>query len=80
MDYTFGSEISGGNFKIPRSEAEILNFRGTRKDWDSGPLTCKFANGCQVVIQGQGCFTKHGLPWVILAVESKGYKECVTGS
>ena len=46
-------------------KAEILNFPdfcGTCKDWYGGPLTHKLADGCQAVIQGQGRFTKHGLP------------------
>ena len=28
------------------------------RDLFGGPLTHMFANGCQTVIQGQGCFTK----------------------
>ena len=32
---------------------------------ESLPLTHKFANRRQAVIQGQGHFTKLGLPWVM---------------
>ena len=39
---------------------------------DDSPRTCKFANGRQAVIQGQGHFTKDGLPWVIPSVVVKG--------
>ena len=46
--YAHGTKFIGRNFIL-----------GTLKDWDGGPLTRKFANRCQVVIQGQGRFTKH---------------------
>ena len=42
------------------------------KDWDGGLLTCKFANGHQVVIQEQGCFTKRPT-MVIMPVVLMGY-------
>ena len=29
------------------------------------PVTRKVTNGHQAVIHGQGCFTKHGLLWMI---------------
>ena len=52
-----------GNF----SEAKSLNIlKFLIKDWASGPLSRKFLNGCQAVIQGQGCFIKLSLPRRIL--------------
>ena len=35
---------------------------------DGSPLTQKVVYGHQTVIQGQGRFTKQGLPWVIMPV------------
>ena len=35
------------------------------KDWDSGPLTRKFENRPQVIVEGQGHFTNRVLLWVI---------------
>ena len=32
------------------------------KDQGAGPLTRKFANGPQAIIEGQEYFTNHGLP------------------
>ena len=54
----------------PKSEAENSNNLKlrTRKVTDGSPLTHKVAYGCQMVIQGQGCFTKCGLPQMILPV------------
>ena len=57
--HAHGSEIRGRSFKL------FKNIRGTHKDWDSAPLTSKFANVWHTVIQGQWCFTKHGLLKVI---------------
>ena len=48
--HTHGTEFRGGNFK------PLM---------DGSPLTRRFANGCQMVIQGQECFTKHGSPQMI---------------
>ena len=45
---------------VPKSDAEILN-----KVMDGSPLTRKVIYGHQKVIQGQGCFTKHGPPRAI---------------
>ena len=39
------------------------------QDLDRGPLTHKFANRCQAVIQGEVHFTKHGSLWVIPPVK-----------
>ena len=43
------------------------------QEWDSGPMTREFENGHQAVIQGQGSFTKRGLPRVIPPEVGKGY-------
>ena len=40
-------------WQLRNSEAEILNifknFPGTLKEWNSGPLSYKFAKGCQAI-------------------------------
>ena len=51
---------------VPKSVAEILNC--LCKVMDGSPRTRKAAYGCQRAIQGQGRFTKCGLPWAIPAV------------
>ena len=61
---------------VPNSQAQIsniLNFRRTRKVMDAAPLTHKFANRDQVVIQGQECFTKCASPQAIPPVVRKEY-------
>ena len=57
------------------SEAEILNILklSTLKDWDGGPLTRKFANGCRALLEGQGCFTQRILLRDIQLVIRSGY-------
>ena len=56
------TEFTGRNFNHFKTPRRI------RKAMDGLPLTRKFANGCQEVIQGQGHFTKCDLPWGISPV------------
>ena len=42
---------------------------------DGAPLTCKFANGCQAVIQGQGHFHQTRVTVGDIACSVKGYKQ-----
>ena len=52
-----GAKFGGGNFKHFK-----ISVGRTRYIKGSSPLTCKFANGCLVLTQGQGGFIKRGLP------------------
>ena len=57
--YDHGTEIRGENFG---------NILGTRKVMDGLPLTRKVTYRYQTAIQGQGRFTKCGLPQAIQRV------------
>ena len=50
------------------------------KDWDPGPLTRKFVNGCQARIQGQGHFTKCRLWWGMPPFKSKVFHNAYDAS
>ena len=41
------------------------------EEWDGGPLSHDSANEHQAIVKGQGRFTQHLLPWVVLR---KGYR------
>ena len=65
--YAHYEMISGRNFK------HFQAFVGMLKNWNSGPLTYKFANRCQGILDGQRCFTQCVLPGDILPINRLGY-------
>ena len=72
VDHTFGYRSKKVICACAKSSAHSTEIRGGLNSLKL--LTCKVPNRPQVVIQGQGRFTKCGSAQVILPVVWKGYK------